>query len=268
MLIAECVEHDDLGDRGWEQLHRDGIGFQALHVLREVLVVEPDISRFSRDSRMPEGHAVGRTVIFCFAGNGSLGKLQLHCRVCALAGRGRQFREPFQQFFTLEHNPGFERRLRQDVLIIRELALPATRDEPGAVRQYEQNEFRFGMAPVERSSSVVKLPAAFAAPSASESRWPSVPTIRKIEPRISSLSTSVAYRLDSAETQNSARCKAASNAEARIWPCSFSSPSGICGKFFGSLQGRARLRLLACSSNLPPRIRASSVGAVSVFTIW
>ena len=55
-----------------------------------------------------------------------------------------------------------------------------------------------------------------AAPSTTDSRWPSVPTTRKVESRISSLMTSVEYRVDSVETQNNALVSAVSSAEARI----------------------------------------------------
>ena len=67
---------------------------------------------------------------------------------------------------------------------------------------------------------------ALAAPSTSDSRCPWVETSRKTESRISSLRTSVLCRLDSAETQNSALCNAASKAEASIWPWSSARRQG------------------------------------------
>jgi hypothetical protein len=44
VLIAERVKDDHFGDRFREQLHRDGLGLNALHVLREVLMIEADVS--------------------------------------------------------------------------------------------------------------------------------------------------------------------------------------------------------------------------------
>jgi hypothetical protein len=73
-------------------------------------------------------------------------KLQLHCRDFCLASSGREFREAFQQFVAPEDDSGFERCLGQDVLVIRELTLPAASDELGSIWQYEQIEFLFRAA--------------------------------------------------------------------------------------------------------------------------
>ena len=35
VLVAEGVKESDLADRFREQLHRDRIGFEALHILRQ-----------------------------------------------------------------------------------------------------------------------------------------------------------------------------------------------------------------------------------------
>src|SRR2546425_7787376 len=96
------------------------------------------------------------------------------------------------------------------------------------------------MDAVERRRRVEKVPQlvpVFAAPSTTDSRCPSVPTTRKTESRSSSLTTSVPYRVDSVETQHNALVSAVSTAEERIWPRKLSSPSGVCGKLFGSTQG-------------------------------
>ena len=44
VLIAERVKDDHFGDRFREQLHRDGLGLNTLHVLREVLMIEADVA--------------------------------------------------------------------------------------------------------------------------------------------------------------------------------------------------------------------------------
>ena len=44
MLIAEGVKDDHFRDRFREQLHRDGLSLNTLHVLREVLMIEADVS--------------------------------------------------------------------------------------------------------------------------------------------------------------------------------------------------------------------------------
>ena len=44
VLIAECVKDNHFGDRFREQLHRDGLSLNALHILREVLMIEADVS--------------------------------------------------------------------------------------------------------------------------------------------------------------------------------------------------------------------------------
>jgi uncharacterized HAD superfamily protein len=40
MLVAEGVKESDLADCFREQLHRDRIGFEALHVLGQVVKIE------------------------------------------------------------------------------------------------------------------------------------------------------------------------------------------------------------------------------------
>ena len=56
-------------------------------------------------------------------------KLQLYRWDLRLASGGREFGEAFQQFFAPEDYSGFEGCLGQGLLVIRELALPAARDE-------------------------------------------------------------------------------------------------------------------------------------------
>src|SRR5947208_11063642 len=66
MPVAEGVKQSDLADRLREQLHRDRVGFKALHILGQVVKIEADISRLSRDAGVLQSDAVGGTVVFGF----------------------------------------------------------------------------------------------------------------------------------------------------------------------------------------------------------
>src|SRR6266576_3933353 len=66
MPVAEGVKQSDLADRFREQLHRDRVGFKALHILGQVVKIEADISRLSRDAGVLQSDAVGGTVVFGF----------------------------------------------------------------------------------------------------------------------------------------------------------------------------------------------------------
>src|SRR5439155_23757892 len=50
MLVAEGVEERNLADRLREQLHRDRIGFEALYILSQVVKIEADVLRLSRNA--------------------------------------------------------------------------------------------------------------------------------------------------------------------------------------------------------------------------
>src|SRR5439155_22243544 len=63
MLVAEGVKQSDLADRLREQLHRDGIGFEALHILGQIVMIEPDVSRLSRNASVLQSDAVGGAVV-------------------------------------------------------------------------------------------------------------------------------------------------------------------------------------------------------------
>ena len=58
MLVTEGVKQSDLADRLREQLHRDRVGFEALHILGQVVKIEADISRLSRNARVLQSDAV------------------------------------------------------------------------------------------------------------------------------------------------------------------------------------------------------------------
>jgi hypothetical protein len=66
MPVAEGVEERNLADRFREQLHRDGIGFEALHILGQVVKIETNVSRLSRNARVLQSDAVCGAVIFGF----------------------------------------------------------------------------------------------------------------------------------------------------------------------------------------------------------
>ena len=66
MLVAEGVEERNLADRLREQLHRDRIGFEALHILRQVVKIETDVSHLSRNASVLQSDAVGGAVVFGF----------------------------------------------------------------------------------------------------------------------------------------------------------------------------------------------------------
>src|SRR5579883_2356821 len=70
MLVAEGVKQSDLADRFREQLHRDRVGFEALHILGQVVKIEADVSRLSRDASVLQSDAVCGAVVFGFDGNG------------------------------------------------------------------------------------------------------------------------------------------------------------------------------------------------------
>jgi hypothetical protein len=70
MLVAEGVEERNLADRFREQLHRDRLGFEALHILGQVVQIEADISCLSRNASVLQSDAVCRAVILGFDGNG------------------------------------------------------------------------------------------------------------------------------------------------------------------------------------------------------
>src|SRR6266704_1984472 len=58
MPVAEGVEERNLADRFREQLHRDGIGFEALHILGQVVKIEPMSRAF------PETRVCSRATLF------------------------------------------------------------------------------------------------------------------------------------------------------------------------------------------------------------
>jgi hypothetical protein len=66
MLVAEGVEERNLADRLREQLHRDRVGFEALHILGQVVKIETNVSRLSRNARVLQSDAVCGAVIFGF----------------------------------------------------------------------------------------------------------------------------------------------------------------------------------------------------------
>src|SRR5437588_4731560 len=66
MPVADGVKQSDLADRLREQLHRVRVGFKALHILGQVVKIEADISRLSRDAGVLQSDAVGGTVVFGF----------------------------------------------------------------------------------------------------------------------------------------------------------------------------------------------------------
>src|SRR5215472_18487373 len=63
ILVAEGVKQSDLANRFREQLHRDGIGFKAFHVLSQVVKIEADVFRLSRNASVLQSDAVGRAVV-------------------------------------------------------------------------------------------------------------------------------------------------------------------------------------------------------------
>src|SRR5438046_9994621 len=58
VLVAEGVEERNLADRFREQLHRARVGFDALHLLSQVVEIEADVSRLSRYARVLQGARV------------------------------------------------------------------------------------------------------------------------------------------------------------------------------------------------------------------
>src|SRR6266702_4507563 len=66
MLVAEGVEERNLADRLREQLHRDRVGFEALHILGQVVKIETNVSRLSRNASVLQGDAVCGTVVLGF----------------------------------------------------------------------------------------------------------------------------------------------------------------------------------------------------------
>jgi hypothetical protein len=58
MLVAEGVKESDLADGFREQLHRDRVGFEALHILGQVVKIEADVSRLSRNAGVLQSDAV------------------------------------------------------------------------------------------------------------------------------------------------------------------------------------------------------------------
>jgi len=66
MLVAEGIKESDLADRFREQLHRDRVGFEALHILRQVVKIETDVSHLSRNASVLQSDAVGGAVVFGF----------------------------------------------------------------------------------------------------------------------------------------------------------------------------------------------------------
>src|SRR6266446_2414935 len=70
VLVAEGVKESYLGDRFRKQLHRDRVGFNAPYILGQVVMVEANVSRLSRNASVLQGHAVCGAVVFGFDGNG------------------------------------------------------------------------------------------------------------------------------------------------------------------------------------------------------
>ena len=70
MLVAEGVKESDLADSLREQLHRDRIGFKALHILRQIVKIETDVSRLSRNASVLQSDAVCGAVVFGFDRDG------------------------------------------------------------------------------------------------------------------------------------------------------------------------------------------------------
>jgi hypothetical protein len=66
MLVAEGVKQRNLADRFREQLHRDRVGFEALHILGQVVKIEADVSRLSRNASVLQGDAVCGAVVLGF----------------------------------------------------------------------------------------------------------------------------------------------------------------------------------------------------------
>ena len=66
MLVAESVKESDFADRFREQLHRDRVGFKALHILGQVVKIEADVSRLSRNASVLQGDAVCGAVVLGF----------------------------------------------------------------------------------------------------------------------------------------------------------------------------------------------------------
>src|SRR5215472_4969839 len=66
MLVAEGVKQSDLADRFREQLHRDSVGFEALHILGQVVKIEADVSRLSRNASVLQSDAVCGAVVLGF----------------------------------------------------------------------------------------------------------------------------------------------------------------------------------------------------------
>jgi hypothetical protein len=66
MLVAEGVKQRNLADRLREQLHRDRVGFEALHILGQLVKIEADVTRLSRNASVLQGDAVCGAVVLGF----------------------------------------------------------------------------------------------------------------------------------------------------------------------------------------------------------
>ena len=66
MLVAEGVKESDLGDRFGKELHRDRIGFNAFHILGQVVMVEANVSRLSRNASVLQRDAACGAIVFGF----------------------------------------------------------------------------------------------------------------------------------------------------------------------------------------------------------
>ena len=66
MLVAEGVKESDLADCFREQPHRDRVDFKTLHILRQIVKIEADVSRLSRNACVLQSDAVGSAVVFGF----------------------------------------------------------------------------------------------------------------------------------------------------------------------------------------------------------
>src|SRR5438105_3987521 len=66
VLVAEGVKESDLGDRFGKELHRDRVGFNAFHILGQVVMVEADVPGLSRNAGVLQSDAVGGAVVFGF----------------------------------------------------------------------------------------------------------------------------------------------------------------------------------------------------------